>query len=66
MLKFKIVEIALNHLLFYISYDENLILKKKKKTNLLLVLIPKEPWVFKDHNLNFDRICKLEKWSNGA
>ena len=27
---------------------------------------PKEPSVLKEHNLNIDRLCKLEKWSNGA
>ena len=29
-------------------------------------LISKEPQDHREHNLNFDRICKLEKWSNEA
>ena len=29
-------------------------------------LIPKEASVLREHNLNFDRLCKLEKWLNGA
>ena len=33
---------------------------------LLCILIPKEPWILKEHNLDFDRLCRLEKWSNGA
>ena len=27
---------------------------------------PKEPWILRKCNLDFDRLCKLEKWSNGA
>ena len=30
------------------------------------MLAPKEPSVLREHNLNFGRLCKLEKWSNGA
>ena len=29
-------------------------------------IVSKEPSVLKEHNLNFGRLCKLEKWSNGA
>ena len=36
------------------------------KNLLLCILIPKEPWVLKVQNLDFDRLYKLEKWSNGA
>ena len=30
------------------------------------MLTPKESSVTSGGNLNFDRLCKLEKWSNGA
>ena len=37
------------------------------RENLVLcILILKEPWVLKKGNLDFDRLCELEKWSNGA
>ena len=29
-------------------------------------LTPTEPSVLMEHNLNFGRLCKLEKWLNGA
>ena len=29
-------------------------------------LISKDPRVLRKHNLNFDRLCKLTKWSNGV
>ena len=36
------------------------------RENLVLcILILKEPWVFKKGNLDFDRLCELELWSNG-
>ena len=35
-------------------------------TKLSPPLIPKEPRDPRDHNLKFDRLYKLEKWSNGA
>ena len=31
-----------------------------------MFLTPKEPSVLREHNLNFGRLCKLEKWSSGA
>ena len=37
------------------------------RENLVLcILIFKEPWVLRKCNLDFDRLCELEKWSNGA
>ena len=37
------------------------------RENLVLcILILKEPWVLKKGNLDFDGLCELEKWSNGA
>ena len=30
------------------------------------LLTSKEPNVLREHNLNFNRLCKLEKWSNEA
>ena len=37
------------------------------RENLVLcILIFKGPWVLKKHNLDFNRLCDLEKWSNGA
>ena len=37
------------------------------RENLVLcILILKEPWVLRKCNLDFDRLCELEKWSNGA
>ena len=33
---------------------------------VLCMLILKEPWIFKEQNLDFDRLRKLENWSNGA
>ena len=37
------------------------------RENLVLcILILKEPWVLRKGNLDFDRLCELEKWSKGA
>ena len=42
----------------------NLLLRCKKL--LKYFIIPKEPSVLKEHNLNLNRLCKLEKWSKEA
>ena len=33
---------------------------------IISILIPKVSSVPNGDNLNFDKLCKLEKWSNGA
>ena len=37
-----------------------------RKQLVLCILILKEPWILGKLNLDFDRLCELEKWSNGA
>ena len=39
---------------------------EKLKCIIKYAFIPKEPWMLREHNLNFERLCKLEKWSNEA
>ena len=52
--------------IFQQKHLEILRVKNKFYSIFCFHLTPKEPLDPREHNLNFDKLCKLKKWSNRA